>query len=186
MTFLYIILGVFLAIVLYVWYAYNGLVRKRNQVKSAWSDIDVQMRRRYDLIPNLVETVKGYATQEREVLENVVKARNMAMNNNGTAAEQGESENFLTGALKSLFALAEAYPDLKSDQNFRELQQELSEIEETIQRARRFYNGAVEAFNNMIEQFPSNLVAKRFGFTQATFFELDDEAARQPVKVEFQ
>ena len=145
----------------------------------------MQLKRRHDLIPNLVETVKGYAKQESEVLENVVKARTLAMNNNGTAAEQGESENFLTGALKSLFALSEAYPDLKSDKNFRELQQELSKIEETIQRARRFYNGAVEALNNMIEQFPSNLVAKRFGFRQATFFELDEDAARQPVKVEF-
>jgi len=185
---LLILIGVPLAIGLYVWSAYNRLVGLRNRVDEAWSDITVQMKRRYDLVPNLVETVKGYATQERDVLENVVKARAAAMANQGTAAEQGVSESILTGALKSLFALAEAYPDLKSNQNFMQMQRDLAEIEEHIQRSRRYYNGSAREMNDAVRMFPSNLVAGAFGFSTATYFEVDESeaaAVAKPVAVDF-
>lgn len=187
MTAVYIVLGLAALIAGYVWLTYNSLVNLVNRAREAWSDIQVQMKRRYDLVPNLVETVKGYASQEREVLERVTRARAEAMANTGPASSQAESENFLTGALKSLFALSEAYPDLKSNQNFLALQNELSEIEDHIQKSRRFYNGNVRSLNTKIQQFPSNLVAGQFKFEAWEFFELDeaDAAARQPVQVEF-
>jgi LemA protein len=183
-----ILVGIPLGIALYVWTTYNRLVALRNRVGESWSDIQVQMKRRYDLVPNLVETVKGYATQEREVLEGVVKARAAAMANQGSAAEQGRSEGILTGALKSLFALAEAYPELKSNENFMQMQHDLAEIEEHIQRSRRFYNGSAREMNNAVQMFPSNIVASTFRFGMATYFELDaDEAAAasKPVPVDF-
>lgn len=166
---------------------YNKLVGQKNQVQEAWSDIDVQMKRRYDLIPNLVETVKGYAAHEQGTLEKVIAARNAAMANKGDPAHQAQSEGMLQGTLKSLFALAENYPDLKANQNFASLQSELSQIEDHIQKSRRYYNGSARDMNNLIEQFPSNLVAGRFGFQKAVFFELEPSqaAAREPVAVKF-
>lgn len=183
-TLLYIILGV--VIVLIIWFiaVYNGLIRLRNRVDESWSDIDVQLKRRYDLIPNLVNTVKGYAKHERELFENVTKARSQAMQA-GNPHEKGEAENMLTGALKSLFAVAENYPDLKASQNFAKLQDELSDTENKIQAARRFYNGLVRDFNTKIEVFPNNLIAGMLGFSQREFFEIDDEAQRENVNVSF-
>ena len=173
-------------VVLVLWLAgmFNALVRGRNRVKEAWSDIDVQLKRRYDLIPNLVETVKGYAAHEREVLENVIKARSAAMSAQ-TVGEHGQAENMLTGALKSLFALSENYPQLRASENFAKLQDELSDTENKIQAARRFYNTNVLDLNNKVEQFPTNIFARTFGFQKASFFELGSEAERQPVKVNF-
>ncbi len=171
-------------IILWVIVAYNGLVTLRNRVKEAWSDIDVQLKRRYDLIPNLVETVKGYAKHESSAFENVTKARAMAMGATGPA-QKGEAENMLSGALKSLFAVAEAYPDLKASANFGKLQDELSDTENKIQAARRFYNSNVLMLNTKIEHFPSNLIAGAFGFAKSEFFELTDAAQREVVKVSF-
>jgi len=176
-----IILGV---LVLFVAAVFNGLVSTRNRVKEAWSDIDVQLKRRYDLIPNLVETVKGYATHEREALERVVQARAQAMGAH-TVGEHSQAENMLSGALKNLFALSEAYPDLKASQNFVELQKELTDTEDKIQAARRFYNSTVMALNNKVEQVPSNIIAGMFGFKKEEFFELGSETEREPVKVSF-
>jgi LemA protein len=187
MIFIYVVFGLIALVGLYVILTYNSLVSLKQRVSEAWSDIEVQMKRRYNLIPNLVETVRGYMGHERETLESVTRLRNQAMADHGTAEHQAKSENMLTGALRSLFALAEAYPDLKANQNFADLQDDLAEVEDRIQAARRFYNGSVRDLNVKIEQFPSNLVAQAFHFTQATFFELDeaDAAARRPVKVEF-
>lgn len=187
MTLVYGLLGLAAAVVLYVIVTYNALVKLRVQVSEAWSDIEVQMKRRYNLIPNLVETVKGYATHEAGTLEAVTRARNEAMANQGAPHEQAQSENMLTGALKSLFALAEAYPDLKANTSFLNLQEQLAEVEDKIQAARRYYNGSVRDNNTKIDQFPSNLVARQFSFEKAEFFELDDAdaAARQPVDVSF-
>ncbi len=187
MTGLYVLLGLVVLVGLYVILTYNGLVSLKNRVSEAWSDIEVQMKRRYNLIPNLVETVKGYMSHERETLESVTRARGEAMANQGSPDAQARSENMLAGALKSLFALAENYPDLKANQGFLDLQDDLAEVEDKIQAARRYYNGSVRDLNVKIEQFPSNLVAQAFKFVQAGFFELDqaDAAARQPVKVAF-
>lgn len=173
-------------VVLWAVFAYNRFVRLVNRVKESWSDIDVQLKRRYDLIPNLVNTVKGYATHEREAFENVTKARAASIGA-GNVHDKAVAENQLSGALKSLFAVAEAYPDLKANQNFVELQRELSDTENKIQSARRFYNGNVMALNTSIESFPSNLIAKAFNFSKSEFFELDaaDAAARNPVEVKF-
>ena len=162
---------------------YNRLVTLRNRVDNAWSQIDVQLKRRYDLIPNLVETVKGYAAHERETFEAVIQARSAAMSAQGVAA-QGEAENVLTGALKSLFALAEAYPDLKANQNFMMLQEELSGTESKIAYARQFYNDSVMTFNTSQQTFPSNLIAGVFGFKPREYFEIEEEA-KEPVKVQF-
>lgn len=182
----YIILGIIAVIVLWVVFAYNGFVARINRAKEAWSDIEVQMKRRYDLIPNLVNTVKGYAAHESAAFENVTRARAAAMGA-GTVAEHAESENMLTGALKSVFAVAEAYPELKANQNFLELQRELSDTENKIQASRRFYNSNVRDLNTAIESFPSNIIAKAFTFSRMDLFELaeGEQAARQPVAVQF-
>jgi LemA protein len=184
MTTTYIILGVIAAFVLYVVYAYNSFVSLKNRAKEAWSDISVQLKRRYDLIPNLVETVKGYATHESSAFENVTKARAAAMG--ATApADKAQAENMLTGALKSLFAVSEAYPDLKANQNFLELQRELSDTENKVQASRRFYNSTVMSLNTAIESFPGNIIAGIFHFEHMDLFELTDAAEAAPVKVSF-
>lgn len=181
---MYIALGIIGFVVIVFIAIYNGLVVRRNRVNEAWSDIEVQLKRRYDLIPNLVETVKGYAKHETTAFENVTKARAAAMGAQ-TAQEHAATENMLTGALKSLFAVAEAYPDLKANQNFLELQRELSDTENKIQAARRFYNGNVRDYNTMIQSFPSNIIAGSFRFSVREFFELEEEQAKNPVKVQF-
>ncbi len=163
---------------------YNSLITRRNRVDEAWSDIDVQLKRRYDLIPNLVEAVKGYMKHESGVFEKVTQARAAAMGAK-TLTEHGSAENMLTGALKSLFAVAENYPDLKASQNFLQLQDELKDAEDKIQAARRFYNGNVRDFNTVIQTFPRNLVASVFGFGPRGFFELQEEAARNAPQVRF-
>ncbi len=175
-------------VVLAFWFvfSYNGFVSLVNRTKEAWADIDVQLKRRYDLIPNLVNTVKGYATHESSAFENVTKARSAAMGA-GSLAEKGAAENQLAGALKSVFAIAEAYPELKANQNFLSLQAELSDTENKIQAARRFYNGNVRDLNTAIERFPGTFVASLFHFGKMEFFQLDasDTAARNPVEVKF-
>jgi LemA protein len=182
----YIILAVIVILVLWVIIAFNSLVRSRNRAKESWADIDVQLKRRYDLIPNLVNTVKGYAAHESSVFENVTKARAAAMSATGLA-DKGMAENQLAGALKSVFAIAEAYPDLKANQNFLSLQSELTDTEDKIQAARRFYNGNVRDFNTSIQVFPGSLIAGTFHFTTMEFFQLDasDAAAKEPVQVKF-
>lgn len=181
-----IVLIVIAVLVLWVIVAYNGFVRLINRVKEAWADIDVQLKRRYDLIPNLINTVKGYAKHESSAFENVSKARAVAMGA-GSLADKGQAENMLTGALKSIFAIAEAYPDLKANQNFLELQRELSDTENKIQAARRFYNTNVRDLNTKIESFPSNIIASVFRFAQVEFFQLaeSEAAAKDPVAVNF-
>lgn len=163
---------------------YNGLITLRNRADNAWAQVDVQLRRRYDLIPNLVETVKGYAKHEREVFQRVTEARAQAINA-GTVEEQGKAENMLTGALKSLFAVAENYPDLKANQNFLMLQEELAGTEGKIAYARQFYNDSVMKFNTKQQVFPSNIIANMFGFKEKDYLEIEESAAREPVKVEF-
>ncbi len=182
----WILLGVAALIVVWLIATYNRFVTLTNRTEEAWSDIEVQMKRRYDLIPNLVETVKGYASHEAGTLQKVTEARTQAMGAQ-TVAEHAQAENMLTGALKSLFAVSEAYPDLKANSNFVELQRELSDTENKIQAARRFYNSVVQELQNALEQFPTNLVGSTFGFKTREFFALDagDQAARQPVKVQF-
>ena len=164
---------------------YNALVRGRNEVKSAWSSIDVQLKRRYDLIPNLVEMVKGYAGHERQTLEAVVQARQQAINFTGGAEERAKVENVLTSALHSLFAVAEAYPDLKANQNFLALQEELANTENKIGFARQFYNDAAKQYKNKVEMFPSNIVANIFGFKVEPFFEVESPAYRVTPQVKF-
>lgn len=181
---MWILIAIIAVLVLWLIGAFNGLVAARNHVKEAWSDIDVQLKRRYDLIPNLVETVKGYASHEKDALERVIQARAQAMGAH-TVGEHGKAENMLSGALKNLFALSEAYPDLKASQNFVELQKELTDTEDKIQAARRFFNSTVLALNNKVEQFPSNVIAGMFGFGKEEFFELGNAAEREPVKVAF-
>ncbi len=166
---------------------YNGLVNKKVETENAWSQIDVQLKRRHDLIPNLVETVKGYATHERETLEKVVQARNMAVNARGVA-EQSQAENALSGTLKTLFAVAEAYPDLKANQSFLNLQEELTATENRIGFARQHYNDVVGQYNAALMRFPANMVAGMFGFRQVEFFQLDAAeaaAVRQAPQVKF-
>ena len=182
----YIILAIIVLIVLWIIFAYNRLVTMVNRAKEAWADIDVQLKRRYDLIPNLVNTVKGYATHESSAFENVTKARAAAMGATGLA-DKGQAEATLAGALKSVFAIAEAYPDLKANQNFLSLQNELTDTEDKIQAARRFYNGNVRDLNTSIQRFPGNLIAGTFHFSAMEFFQLNaaDAAAKEPVKVQF-
>jgi len=167
----------------YVLVTYNGLVSLRNRIENAWAQIDVQLKRRYDLIPNLVETVKGYASHEKETLERVIQARNAGMGATGVQ-EQAQAENMLTGALKSLFALSEAYPDLKANQNFLQLQEELTGTEGRIAYARQFYNDTVYRYNTKIQSFPSNILANSFNFAEREYFQADDEE-RGPVNVQF-
>jgi len=184
MIFIYIVLGVLLLLVFWVIFAYNRLITLRNRTQEAWSDIDVQLKRRYDLIPNLVETVKGYAAHEKETFEKVTEARARAMGAQNLE-EKNDAENALSATLKSLFAISENYPQLRAAENFLELQRELTDTEDKIQAARRFYNGNVRDLNTKIQIFPASLVASVFGFKSMDFFGLDEAAEREPVKVNF-
>ena len=179
-----IIIIVLAVLVLWLMGMFNSLVRTRNRVKEAWSDIDVQLKRRYDLIPNLVETVKGYKEYEASVLQNVTNARTSAMNQSGNQADKAQAENMLSGALKSMFAVTENYPQLKASENFQKLQQELSSLENDIQSARRYHNAAVRELNNAIQVFPASIVAGTFGFKKTEYFGAD-EGEKSPVKVSF-
>ncbi len=180
---LIVILVVVVLVGLYAVVSYNGLVSLRNRIENAWAQIDVQLKRRYDLIPNLVETVKGYASHEKETLDAVIQARNVGMNATGPH-EQAEAENQITGALKSLFALSEAYPDLKANQNFAQLQEELTGTEGRIAYARQFYNDTVFRYNTKIQSFPANTLAGAFRFSEREYFQADDES-RGPTQVSF-
>lgn len=179
-TIILIVLGILIVLVIGL---YNGLITLKNRVQEAWSDIDVQLKRRYDLIPNLMNAVKGYMKHEENVLTKVTEARANAMNAQGTEAK-AEAENMLSGTLKSLFALSESYPDLKASQNFIQLQDEISDTENKIQASRRFYNGQVRDFNTKVQVFPNNLIAKTLGFTKFSFFEIKDEE-KENVEVKF-
>lgn len=179
----WIILGIIAVLAIWAVAIYNGLIRLKNRVDEAWSDIDVQLKRRYDLIPNLVNTVKGYAAHEKEVFEKVTEARTRAMGAQ-SAHDKAQAENMLSQTLKSLFAVAEAYPDLKANQNFLELQRELTDTEDKIQASRRFYNGNVRDFNTKIQVFPNNIFAGMLGFAAREFFEAEG-GEKEPVKVEF-
>jgi LemA protein len=182
----WIVLGVIVVFVLWIIMIYNQLVAMRQRVGQAFADVDVQLKQRHDLIPNLVETVKGYAAHERGTLEEVVKARNAAMTAQGPA-QQAAAENMLSGALRQLFALSEAYPDLKANQNFQQLQSEISDIENKIAAARRFFNNSVQEYNTGIQQFPAALFAASLGFSQRTFFDVGEERAvvEKPPEVKF-
>lgn len=185
MNILLIVLAVIAVVVIWVIAVYNGLVTLKNRTDEAWSDIDVQLKRRYDLIPNLIETVKGYATHEQDTLNQVISARNQAMSNSNTSTEaRAESENMLSQTLRSIFALAESYPDLKANQNFAKLQDELSDTENKIQAARRFYNGNVRDFNTKLEVFPTNQIASFLHFKKYDFFEAA-ATERENVQVSF-
>jgi LemA protein len=181
----FLILLVILALLILMFVGiYNGLVKLRNTSEQAWSDVDVQLKRRYDLVPNLVETVKGYASHEKDTFEKVVEARNMAMQ--ATSPEdKAKAENVLQSTLKSLFALAEAYPDLKANQNFIQLQTELANIEDQIQLSRRYYNAVVRDLNTKVESVPSNIVANMFNFQKKEYFELDSAEERKAPQVSF-
>ncbi|MHB8842608.1 MAG: LemA family protein [Candidatus Aquicultor sp.] len=185
MVTLLIIILVVVVLGLLVIAPYNALVRGRNEVKSAWSSIDVQLKRRYDLIPNLIETVKGYAGHERQTLEAVVQARQQAINFSGNAEERAKVENNLTTALRSLFAVAESYPDLKANQNFLALQEELANTENKIGFSRQFYNDMAKQYKNKVEMFPSNIVANLFGFKVEPFFEVESAGDRTTPQVKF-
>ena len=185
MQYFLIVLGI---IIVWLIFAYNGFVRLNNRVKEAWSDIEVQLKRRYDLIPNIVESVKGYAGHEKGVFEKVTEARTRAMGADakGAPKEIAQAENMLSGALKTLFAVSENYPNLRATENFQKLQDELSDTENKIQAARRFYNGNVRDFNTKVETFPSNLIANIFHFTPKEFFDIDEKGPEgQPVQVKF-
>ena len=184
MTLTQIILIIAAAIVLWLIFTYNGLIVLRNRTKEAWADIDVQLKRRYDLIPNLVETVRGYASHERELFEKVTEARSRAMGA-GSLKDKAQAEDALSNTLKTLFAVAENYPQLRASENFQKLQDELTDTEDKIQAARRFYNGNVRDLNIKIESFPASIIASMFGFKKMEFFELQEVAAREPVKVNF-
>jgi LemA protein len=181
--FVWILVALVVLAAIYALLTYNRLVSMRNRIENAWAQIDVQLKRRYDLIPNLVETVKGYAAHERATLEAVVQARNVAMAAQGPQ-DQAAAENMITGALKSVFALSEAYPDLKANQNFLNLQEELTGTEGRIAYARQFYNDSVYSYNTKIQSVPSNVIAKQFKFAEREYFEVDD-AARGSVEVDF-
>ena len=181
----YIPLGVFVVILIWAVFNYNALVRTRQHVRESWSDIDTELKRRYDLIPNLVETVKGYAAHEREVLTQVTEARTRAAASRGGAASQAVDEKTLVDSMRRLFAVAESYPDLKASGNFLALQQELANTEDRIQRSRRFYNANVRDLNTRVEVFPSNLIASLFSFGREEFFEVETATVRQVVDVSF-
>ena len=178
-----ILIGIVAIVLIYIWIVYNGLVTAKLRIKEAWAQIDVQLKRRTDLIPNLVETVKGYAKHEKELLENVTKARSDLMRA-GSAIEKAEANNYLTDTLKSLFAVAESYPDLKASQNFMALQQELSDTENKIAYSRQFLNSNVLDYNTQLGVFPSSIVAKMFNFKEADFFQVSEDE-KKPVKVQF-
>ena len=185
MTIGLIILAIVVVVGIFLWAMYNSLITLRNRVEEAWSDITVQMKRRADLIPNLVNTVKGYAAHESGVFERVTEARSAIMNANGVK-ESAKAENMMEDALKSIFAVAEAYPDLKASENFVSLQNELVDTEDKIQASRRFYNGGVRDYNTKLQVFPNNMFASMFGFGQKDFFEVEDrEAIEKPVEVQF-
>jgi len=181
---LVIVLGIFIILVGWIIGLYNGLVRLRNQVKNAWAQIDVQLKRRHDLIPNLIETVRGYMTHERETLENITKARNLAAQASGVT-EQAQAESNLNGALSRFFLVVENYPDLKANQNFLALQEELTSTENKIGFARQFYNDQVMTFNNRVQMFPSNIIAGMFNFTESEFFQVEEAAEREAPQVKF-
>lgn len=184
MSALWVILIIFVVVGFWFISIYNKLVGLRNNVEASWKQVDVQLQKRYDLVPNLVETVKGYASHEKETLEAVITARNMAMSAQG-AQEQSGAENMLTGALKSIFALSEAYPDLKANQNFLMLQQELANIENKIAYSRQHFNDVVRNYNTLQQQFPANMVAGMAGCKPGDYFEIDEPEARKVVKVDF-
>ncbi len=184
MTILYTLLAIVAVFIVWLILTYNFFIRLVNRAKEAWSDIDVQLKRRYDLIPNLINTVKGYAKHEASVFEKVTEMRTKAMSAEGVV-EKGQAENMLTGALKSLFAVSENYPDLKANENFIELQREVADTENKIQAARRFYNTNVRDLKIGLQSFPQNIVGRAFGFKEQSFFELDEEDAREPVEVKF-
>jgi LemA protein len=184
MTAVYIIIALLVLVALWAVMTYNGLVARRNKVDESWSGIDVQLKRRRDLIPNLVETVKGYAAHESTVLENVIKARQQAAAAT-TPGDVQQAENLLTGTLRQMFALSEAYPDLKANTNFQQLQVELSDTEDKIQAARRIYNGNVRDYNTRIQSVPSNIIANMGNFAEREFFEIENPADREPVAVSF-
>jgi len=179
-----IIIAVAVIVVLWIISAYNGLIKKNYRIKEAWSDIEVQLKRRYDLIPNLVEAVKGYMAHERTVFEKVTEARTRAIGASGKD-EKAKAENALSGTLKTLFAVAENYPELKANTNFLNLQEEITDTENKIQAARRFYNGNVRDFDTAIETFPTNLLANLFKFKKEEFFGLESETEKEPIKVNF-
>ncbi len=181
---LWIVVGAVLLVLIWAMTTYNGLVRVRNHCDEAWSNVETELKRRYNLIPNLVETVKGYAKHEQEVLERVIAARNKARANEGSPQSQADDENVLVGGLRQMFLLAEGYPDLKANQNFLSLQDELTTTENRIQRARRFYNANVRDLANRIETFPSNLLAGLYGFQKKEFFEIEDSSQREAPKVD--
>lgn len=184
MPYSWIAIGAGVVLLTWIIGVFNSLVGKKNRVKNAWSDIDVQLKRRYDLVPNLVETVKGYEGHEASVLLNVTKARTSAMNQGGGASDKAQAENMLSEALKSLFAVAENYPQLKASENFQKLQDQLSSLENDIQSARRYYNAAVRELNNAVQVFPASIVAGIFSFKQSEFFGVD-EGEKGAVKVSF-
>jgi LemA protein len=179
-----IFIGILVVLAVAIFAIYNRFVTLKNRCEEAWSDIDVQLKRRYDLIPNLVETVKGYATHEKELFEKVTQARANAINAQGVA-EQAKAENALSSTLKSIFAVAENYPQLRATENFQKLQDELTDTENKIEASRRFYNGNVRDFNIAIQKFPNVMIARPLGFKERVFFELEELAAREPVKVTF-
>jgi len=183
----YVIIAIVVVVVLFVVFAFNGLVRRRNRTQEAWSQIDVELKRRHDLIPNLVETVKGYAAHERGTFEAVTNARAAAVNAgaSGDPAKVGQAENVLTGALKSLFSVAEAYPDLKASQNFSKLQEEITATEDKIEFARRYYNTSVRDYNTAIQTFPRNVMAGMLGFKAMTYFEIEEPGEREAPQVKF-
>jgi LemA protein len=184
MTGLYILIGILVILVIFIIGSYNSLVQLRQRVQNSWSQVDVQLKRRYDLIPNLVNTVKGYAEHEKSTLERVTEARSRAQAA-GSIQEQSQAESILSGALRSLLAVAEAYPDLKANTNFQQLQSDLTETESKIAFARQFYNDTVQKYNTKIEVFPSNIVAGLFKFQKSPYFTLEETEAREAVKVEF-
>jgi len=180
----WIILAIVVVVIFALIAIYNGLVQKRIRCQEAWSQIDVQLKRRYDLIPNLIETVKGYAAHEKETLERVIKARNAAMAASGVK-QQAEAENMLTGALRQLFALSEAYPNLKANENFAQLQEELTSTENRIAFARQHYNDSTAVYNTAKQKFPNNIIAGTFGFKERDFFEIEEPSHREAPKVQF-
>jgi LemA protein len=182
---IWIVIGVGVLLVFWVIGIYNGLVRRKNTVDESWADIDTELKRRHDLIPNLVETVKGYASHEKQTLENVIKARNAAAAPHASLEQLAKDENALMGSLRQLFAVAEAYPDLKANTNFLQLQQEIANTEDRVQRSRRFYNANVRDLNTAVETFPNNIIAGMFNFGKREFFEIEEPAQREAPKVQF-